>query len=83
METGSVTSSEAVVTASNAQAQLNSRLADQPQAQQTQQSPQNQQVQARRAVNESETAARSQSEQNRATVNTSGQVVGTRVNTTA
>lgn len=87
METGSVTSSQAAVTASNAQAQLRSRQADQEQqAQQTQQnsqSQQNQQVQARRSVNESETAARAQSEQSRPTVNASGQVVGTRVNTTA
>lgn len=97
MEIGSVSSSvnSASTYASSAQQQLRTRQQEQDKqtqqtqqaqsAQQTQQASQLQQMQVTPPVDESESAAnaRAESERNRPTVNTSGQTVGTRINTTA
>jgi hypothetical protein len=87
MEVGSVSSS--VGSALNAQAQVRSRQPEpDPQTQQSQQAQQSQgaqQAQGSQSSQESEAAdrARAEAEKNRPSVNTNGQVVGTRVNTTA
>jgi hypothetical protein len=99
MDVSSVSSSlnSALITASsaNSQATLRTRQSEQDsqaqQSAQTQQSAQaqqpsrTQQAQSARPVdaNEASARARSEAESNRPSVNTSGQVVGTRVNTTA
>ena len=92
MEVGSVSSSLSSALASSLQAQARTRQAepDQPvksalsplQSDQTQST---QQAQSTQSVDESESAARSRSEteSTRPSVNVNGQVVGTRVNTTA
>lgn len=66
-------------------AQQTQRSQQAEQAQQTQQTEQAQQAQALQAANDSESVrqAQSETEKNRPTVNTSGQLVGTRINTTA
>jgi hypothetical protein len=84
MEVGSVSSS--VTATANAQAQLRARQSEQDQqAQQALQTQRAQQSQRSQPVDESESANRASAEveRTRATVNTSGQVVGTRINTTA
>ncbi len=87
MEVGSVSSS--LGSALNTQAQVRSRQPETepqpPQTQQSQQSQQAQQAQQAQQTRENESAdqTRAEAEKNRPTVNTSGQVVGTRVNTTA
>lgn len=75
MEIGSVNSSQSAVSATVSQ--TNSR--------QVEQDVRAQQAQARQNSGENRAAARepSEAERNRPTVNTSGQVVGTRINTTA
>ncbi len=94
MEISSTTSSLYSVVTERA-AQARTRQLEQEQRQQaaqttqTQQTPSSQQsasnVQTTQAVSETEkaAAARQEAEQNRPVVNTSGQLVGTRVNTTA
>lgn len=91
MEISSTTSSlYSVITERAAQARTRQVEQDQePQAAQAQPAPPQPQsannVQTTQAVSETEkaTAARQEAEQNRPVVNTSGQLVGTRVNTTA
>ena len=80
MEIGSVNSSQLAATSTNAQAQVRAR-----QPEQDQQAQQTQQARSRQANegNESTVRAQAEVERNRPTVNTSGQVVGTRINTTA
>ena len=80
MEIGSVSSSQLAATSANAQTQVRAR-----QAEQDQQAQQTQQAQSRQANEGNESSARAQAdvERNRPTVNANGQVVGTRVNTTA
>ena len=91
MEISSTTSSlYSVITERAAQARMRQVEQDQePQAAQAQPAPPQPQsannVQTTQAVSETEkaAAARQEAEQNRPVVNTSGQLVGTRVNTTA
>ena len=94
MEISSATSSLYSVITDRA-AQARARQLEQDRAQQAEQTPQAQptppqpqsanSVQTTQAVSETEkaAAARQEAEQNRPVVNTSGQLVGTRVNTTA
>jgi len=92
MEISSATSSLYSVATDRA-AQARASQAAQDQKQQTVQTPQAQpaptqstsNVQTTQAVSETEkaAAARQEAEQNRPVVNTSGQLVGTRINTTA
>ena len=90
MDVSSVTSSLSSALATNVQAR--SRQAEQDQQVQSAPPPQQsgqaqgaQQAQSSQRVDESESAARSrpETESARPTVNTNGQVVGTRINTTA
>ena len=83
MDIGSVNSSQVAASTLNPQVQGRVRQADQDQ--QAQQAQQTLQAQSRSAAKETESTASAQAEteRNRPTVNTSGQVVGTRINTTA
>ena len=90
MEVSSISSSanSALIAATTANSQSQSRVRQTEQDKQTQQPQQTQnaqQTQSSRAVDEGEASARarSETETNRPSVNTSGQVVGTQVNTTA
>jgi hypothetical protein len=83
MEVSSVSSSINASVAASTQTQM--RALQTQQDQQVQQARSTQQAQGAQSVDESEAAAqaRTEAENNRPTVNTSGQVVGTRINTTA
>jgi hypothetical protein len=96
MDVGSISSSSNAALAASVQSQLRARQSEQdqsaqptPQSQQTQQAQQSQQnqgssqAQGTAPVDERESASRAQAEASRPTVNTSGQTVGTRINTTA
>ena len=90
MDVSSVSSSLSSALATNVQARARQLEQDQqvqsaPPPQQSGQTPGAQLAQANQSVDESESAARSRSETEsaRPTVNTNGQVVGTRINTTA
>ena len=95
MEISSASSSANSALIASLQSQVRTRQPEQDQqarqsqqsqqAQQTQDAQRTQQAQQTRSVDENESASRSRAEAegNRPTVNTSGQIVGTRVNTTA